>query len=152
MIELCVSTYLYRAFDCMFLSCHVHVSEWIHTKWLSVRLRSKWLLVRVQLRHLNLRFRACFEQGVPWHSGNCRVWIHSETRTWHDKNIQSSLGSLPRINISLFLLSTFREELLRNPLLLHFNQIQHHFTLKNLNMHQTQNHIQNKNTCQDQYF
>ena len=39
--------------------------------------------------HLNFRFRACFEQGVPWHSGNYRVWIHSETRTWHDKNIQS---------------------------------------------------------------
>ena len=26
-----VSTYLYNACDCMFLSCHVHVSEWIHT-------------------------------------------------------------------------------------------------------------------------
>ena len=26
-----VSTYLYGAFDCMFMSCHVHVSEWIHT-------------------------------------------------------------------------------------------------------------------------
>ena len=37
--------------------------------------------------HLNFRFCACFEQGVPWHSGNNRVWIHSETRTWHD-NIQ----------------------------------------------------------------
>ena len=21
--------------------------------------------------HLNFRFRACFEKGVPWHSGNC---------------------------------------------------------------------------------
>ena len=41
--------------------------------------------------HLNFRFCACFEQGVPWHSGNCRVWIHSETRTWHDKNIQSNV-------------------------------------------------------------
>ena len=39
--------------------------------------------------HLNFRFHVCFEQGVPWHSGNYRVWIHSETRTWHDKNIQS---------------------------------------------------------------
>ena len=38
--------------------------------------------------HLNTRSRTCFEQGVPWHSGNCRVWIHSEMRTWHDKNIQ----------------------------------------------------------------
>ena len=38
---------------------------------------------------LNFRFRACFGQGVPWHSGKYRVWIHSETRTWHGKNIQS---------------------------------------------------------------
>ena len=29
-----VSTYLYGAFDCMFLSCHVRVSEWIHTLYL----------------------------------------------------------------------------------------------------------------------
>ena len=40
--------------------------------------------------HLNFRFCACFEQGVPWHLGNYRVWIHSETSTWHDKNIQFS--------------------------------------------------------------
>ena len=39
--------------------------------------------------HLNFRFCACFKQGVPWHSGNYRVWIQSETRTWHEKNIQS---------------------------------------------------------------
>ena len=38
--------------------------------------------------HLNFRFRACFQQGVLRHSGNYRVWIHSETRKWHDKNIQ----------------------------------------------------------------
>ena len=38
--------------------------------------------------HLKFRFGACFEQGVPWHSGNYRVWIQSETRMWHDKNIQ----------------------------------------------------------------
>ena len=31
-----------------------------------------------------------FEQGVPWHSDNYRVWIHFETRTWYDKNIQSN--------------------------------------------------------------
>ena len=29
--------------------------------------------------HLNFKFRSCFEQGVPWYSGNYRVWIHSET-------------------------------------------------------------------------
>ena len=28
--------------------------------------------------YLNVRYRACFEQGVFWHSGNYRVWIHSE--------------------------------------------------------------------------
>ena len=28
------STYLYRAFHCMFLSCYVRVSEWIHTLYL----------------------------------------------------------------------------------------------------------------------
>ena len=25
-----LSTHMYGAFDCMFLSCHIHVSEWIH--------------------------------------------------------------------------------------------------------------------------
>ena len=49
--------------------------------------------------HLNFRFRACFEQGVPWHSDNCRVWIHSETRTWHEKNIQSIWDSNMRISV-----------------------------------------------------
>ena len=40
--------------------------------------------------HLKFRFRACFEQGVPWHSGKYRVCIHSETCRWHDKKIQSN--------------------------------------------------------------
>ena len=38
--------------------------------------------------YLNFRYRACFEQGVPWHWGKYRMWISSETPTWHDKNIQ----------------------------------------------------------------
>ena len=41
--------------------------------------------------HLTYRYRACLEQGVPWHSSKYRVWIHSETRTWHDKNIKSHI-------------------------------------------------------------
>ena len=55
---------------------------------------AKWLKIRgcrfylVQLPSLKLRFRPCFEQGVPSHWGNYRVWIHSKTRTWHVKNIQ----------------------------------------------------------------
>ena len=40
--------------------------------------------------HFIFRISACFGQGVPWHSGNYRVWIHSEMRTWHDKNMQSN--------------------------------------------------------------
>ena len=47
--------------------------------------------------HFTFRFRACFEQGVPWHSGNYKVWIHSETRTWYDKNIKSNLIESPAI-------------------------------------------------------
>ena len=38
--------------------------------------------------HLKFRFHTCFEEGVPWYSRNYRVWIHSETRTWHDNNIE----------------------------------------------------------------
>ena len=47
--------------------------------------------VKSSCSHLNFRFLVCFEEGTPWHSGNFRVWIQSETHTWHDKNIQSTL-------------------------------------------------------------
>ena len=40
--------------------------------------------------HLNFRYRTCFEQGFPWHSGNYRVQIHFKTRTWHDKITQTN--------------------------------------------------------------
>ena len=60
-----VSPDLYGAFECMLLSSHVRVSELIY-----------------------FRYRACFEQGVTWHSGNYRVQIHFEKRTLHDINIQ----------------------------------------------------------------
>ena len=49
--------------------------------------------------HLNFRYGAYFEQGVLWHSGNYGVWIHCETRSWHDKNIQS--GFICRLMIFL---------------------------------------------------
>ena len=38
--------------------------------------------------YLNFRYCTCFEYGAPCHSGNYRVYIHSKTRMWHDKNIQ----------------------------------------------------------------
>ena len=40
--------------------------------------------------HFSFRFGACFEQEIPWHSDIYIVRIHSETRTWHGKNIQSN--------------------------------------------------------------
>ena len=38
--------------------------------------------------YLNFRYHACFGQGAPWHSDNYRVYIHSKTWMWHDKNTQ----------------------------------------------------------------
>ena len=84
----------------------------ILAKWLSVHLWTKWLWVR-GLRLVavtsNFRFGTFFEQGVPWHSGSYRVWIHYETCTWHDNNIQSMFVMLysinwPNINVWLSLL------------------------------------------------
>ena len=34
--------------------------------------------------HWNFRYCSCFKQGVPWHLGNYRVYIYSETSMWHD--------------------------------------------------------------------
>ena len=46
-------------------------------KWFSVCLQTKWLWIQVQLQSLKLQISHLFS----WHSGNYRVWIHSETRT-----------------------------------------------------------------------
>ena len=44
-------------------------------------------LIQVAVFHTLVRFRVCFEQENPWHSGNYEVWILSESGTWHDKKI-----------------------------------------------------------------
>ena len=44
--------------------------------------------------HLNVRYGICFKQGDLWYSGNYKMWIHSEKRTWHDKNIQSNIQAI----------------------------------------------------------
>ena len=87
-----VSTYLYGTFDWMLLSCEVHV-------WMVVIMSRTCLncwVIAYELRscgfescccHLNFRYRACLEQGAPWHSGNYGESIQSETRTWHNNNI-----------------------------------------------------------------
>ena len=78
LLSCAVSTYMYGAFDCMFLQCHVQVLEWIHTilfawmsrnsslepraisegaisKWLSDSLKTNWLWVPVSLLSIKLQ-------------------------------------------------------------------------------------------------
>ena len=85
MIEFCfVMDTWNRSISCNWTRTHNHlVRKWTlnHLAKLA-KFESNW-------SHLNFRFSACFGQGVPWHSGNYRVWIHSERHTWYDKNIQS---------------------------------------------------------------
>ena len=71
-------------------SCHVTYgfqSESTLHSYLNVKELLAWS--RREIWILYFRFRVYFEQGVPWYSGNYGVWIHFETHTWHDKNIQS---------------------------------------------------------------
>ena len=63
-----VKTYLYGAFDCMFLSYHVRVSERVYT-----------------LQLPECQTNPCSKQAR--HSGNYKVWIHSEMRAWHDMKL-----------------------------------------------------------------
>ena len=81
--------------DCNWTRTHNHWSVWLNG-WVFVNELSGCAF-ESSCCHLNFRFRTCFEQGVPWHSGTYRVSIHSETLTWHDKNIQSqdSLTKIP---------------------------------------------------------
>ena len=48
-----VSTYLYDAFDSMFLSCHIRISEWIHTLQLPEYQRTSYLK---QVRNLKFKW------------------------------------------------------------------------------------------------
>ena len=59
-----VSTYLHGAFDCMLLSCHVRVWEWIYTLQSGCEFESRCC-------HLKLRYGACFKQGVFQSNAPC---------------------------------------------------------------------------------
>ena len=96
-------------------SClHSEMHTW-HDKNIQSNAPYKWLSVQELSRsgfessysRLTLRFRACFEQGVPWHSGNCRVWIDSETCTWHDKNIQLKIYAWFKLCVTYVLCCSF---------------------------------------------
>ena len=111
-----VSTYLYSAFGCTLLSCHVRFQgkstlySFLNVKELLAGNRYNiWSLsdhngIRTHnylnhkrtLNHLaelasHFNFRHCtyLEQGLPWHSDSCKVEIHSEKQTWNDNNIRS---------------------------------------------------------------
>ena len=53
---------------------------------------AKWLNVRFRkasgCSYLNFKYRACFEQGSPWHLDNYRMCILSKAPMWHNKNTQ----------------------------------------------------------------
>ena len=59
------------------------------SKWVSVSLQTKWLWILIPMLSFNFRYDACFEQGFLDFQANDLVQIHSETRTWHDNNVQS---------------------------------------------------------------
>ena len=82
-------------------------------KWFSVRLWTKCCGFESSCSHLNFRFCACFEQGVPWHSDNYRVWIHCEMRTWHDKNIELKIIAHKSMTIVTFC-KDYKPEHLKN--------------------------------------
>ena len=63
-----------------------HLAIW--AKWLNVDLQTGCCGMESCCSNLNFTLCFCFEQGVLWHSGNYRVWIHSETHTWHDNITQ----------------------------------------------------------------
>ena len=75
------------------VKCTVQMST--QTRAQSIGSLAKWLMFIYKLSysgfkssycHLIFRFCAYFKGGVPWHSCNYRVCIHSETRTW-DRSI-----------------------------------------------------------------
>ena len=59
-------------------------------KWLSCVVGTYLYSAFDPLQSLKLQISRLFRARVLWHSGNYRVWIHSDMRTWHDKNIQSN--------------------------------------------------------------
>ena len=58
-------------------------------KWLNVCLRTKWFWVRAQLQSLKLQISHLLQARSSLIFRLLQSWIHSETRTWHDKNIQT---------------------------------------------------------------
>ena len=60
---------------------------------------------------LNYIYCACFKQGVPWHSGNYRMYTLSEFNTEHDNNIQLGCKLFRKTFSSSFLWNLLRRKL-----------------------------------------
>ena len=80
------------------------LSSWTNTQPLS---QTSWVFVyklsgcgfESCCSHLNFRYRACCEEGVPWHSGNYRERIHSQNlEKSHMKLGPSNMAYLTRSN------------------------------------------------------
>ena len=90
--ETCIYTTCYKSFlpnkhpDKLIYICYCCWSAWLNGWMFIYELSGSGF--ESSCSHLNFRYRACFEQGDPWHSCNYIVWIHSETCSWHDKNMQ----------------------------------------------------------------
>ena len=67
---------------------HLYKGGFEFSKWLSVHLWTKWFWVWVPLQSFKLQILHLFRARSSWHSGNYRMWIHSESCMWHDNNIQ----------------------------------------------------------------
>ena len=81
-----VSTYLYSAFYCMLLSCHVSVSEWIYTLYLpecqlttcSKKVQNlKWLWVRIPLLSLTNTVHIYLQKKSLWMTDSLNSTLYS---------------------------------------------------------------------------
>ena len=85
------------------LSSYTNTQPIIQTGWVFVYEISGFVF-ESSCSHLNFRFRAVSSKEFLWHSGNYTVWINSETRTWHDKNIR-----LRCLSFFIILLQNFKQ-------------------------------------------
>ena len=87
-LRIVMSTYLYGAFDCMLLSCHICVSEWIQTLYLSECQGNPCSKQAQYLKFIRLKFIHIGQTGQMielcceylsvrciWHSHSIFVWM-----------------------------------------------------------------------------
>ena len=90
----------FEALMCLTFAFNINHYEWLqlgsNPQLLGLVWLNGWVLVcqldgcglKSRCSHLNVRYCACFKQGVPWHSGNFRMQNRFKTSMWHGKNAQ----------------------------------------------------------------